>query len=141
VRELSEVIVIAAESCAGAIAHRTQINQKLFNRGIHLPHRTAGHAPSRPDIKKLTRSQQTESHIYFAGGAQELAVPTGFGNGCAPEFSGRAASQSQPSLIQVLAAPSLPRFSTMNAGAHFGHGSGIGKCGVVKSHSGYVLHP
>ena len=35
--ELPEVIFVAADRVRGSVAHRTQINQKLFYRGIHFP--------------------------------------------------------------------------------------------------------
>ena len=54
----------------------------------------------------------------------------------AGEDSGRASSQLQPSLRQAREAPSLPRFSMMKGAWHLGQGSAMGRCGVVKSHSG-----
>jgi hypothetical protein len=38
--------------------------------------------------------------------------------------------------MQVRKFPCFVRFSTMNGAPHFGHGSLIGSCGVVKSQSG-----
>ena len=38
--------------------------------------------------------------------------------------------------MQARKLPCLVRFSTMNGAPHFGHGSAIGSCGVVKSQSG-----
>ena len=65
----------------------------------------------------------------------ELGAP---GSGAAPASvaAGASISQSQPSFMQVRKFPCLVRFSTMNGAPHFGHGSLMGSCGVVKSQSG-----
>jgi hypothetical protein len=67
-------------------------------------------------------------------------VATGSGTAAAGD-SATTASQSQPSLMQLLTAPNFPRFSTIKEAPHFGQGSAVGRCGVVKSHSGYLLQP
>src|SRR5271156_167595 len=66
----------------------------------------------------------------------EVASPLPEGAAPASTGAGASISQSQPSLMQLRKLPCLVRFSTINGAWHFGHGSLIGSCGVVKSQSG-----
>src|ERR1700722_5802811 len=72
------------------------------------------------------------------GGVPLVEAASPFAGAVAPASTGAGASisQSQPSLMQLRKLPCLVRFSTMKGAWHFGHGSFIGSCGVVKSQSG-----
>lgn len=75
--------------------------------------------------------------LPFAGALTPVGAPRPV-SGVAPASgaAGASISQSQPSFMQLRKFPCFVRFSTMNGAPHFGHGSLIGSCGVVKSQSG-----
>src|ERR1700730_965564 len=124
-QKLLEIALIIAQRVLGGVANGAEILHKFCDRGFYGRTGTAGVRLVLRAVKGLAGLFARERH-GFAG----ISAPTVTG----ANSSGAAISQSQPSFKQARTTPVLVRFSTMNGAPHFGQGSALGRCAVVKSH-------